>query len=83
MQSIIFGIAWIVINIACTIVFVLFSLLPVIGGFFGSLWGFVWWLSNLALFVLLVIAIVKAFTNVRWDIPYIGPIARKQMEGAA
>jgi uncharacterized membrane protein len=24
---------------------------------------------------------VKAFINVRWEIPYIGPIARKQIEG--
>jgi len=80
MQSIIFGLAWIVINIACMIVFVLFSVLPGIGWFFGSLWGVVWWLINLALFVLLVVAIVKAFTGVRWDIPYVGPITRKQIE---
>jgi uncharacterized membrane protein len=26
---------------------------------------------------------VKAFMGVRWDIPYIGPIARKQVEGGA
>jgi hypothetical protein len=26
---------------------------------------------------------VKAFTGVRWDIPYVGPIARKQVEGGA
>jgi hypothetical protein len=26
---------------------------------------------------------VKAFTGVRWDIPYVGPIARKQVEGSA
>jgi uncharacterized membrane protein len=26
---------------------------------------------------------VKAFSGVRWDIPYVGPIARKQVEGSA
>jgi uncharacterized membrane protein len=26
----------------------------------------------------LIIAIVKAFSGVRWDIPWIGPTARKQ-----
>ena len=31
----------------------------------------------------LIITIVKAFTGVRWDIPYIGPIARRQVEGGA
>jgi len=28
------------------------------------------------------VTVVKAFTGVRWEIPYIGPMARKQMEGA-
>ncbi len=81
MQSIIFGGAWILIQIGCGIVSGLFWALPV-GWFFGSLWGIVWWLINLALFVIFVVTVVKAFTNVRWEIPYIGPIARKQVEGA-
>src|SRR6266511_3035374 len=61
MQSIIFGIAWIVIQIGCAIVS-----------------GIFWWLINLALFVVFVVTVVKAFANVRWDIPYIGPMARRQ-----
>jgi uncharacterized membrane protein len=32
--------------------------------------------------VIWIIAMVKAFTGVRWDIPYVGPIARKQVEGS-
>jgi uncharacterized membrane protein len=28
--------------------------------------------------VVWIVATIKAFTGVRWDIPYIGPIARKQ-----
>ena len=83
MQSIIFGIAWILIQIGCAIVSGFFSALPGVSWFLGGLWGVAWWLINLGLFVLLVVAIVKAFTGVRWDIPYIGPIARKQVEGAA
>ena|SRR6266498_4083507 len=82
MQSIIFGIAGIVINIGCAIVSGFFGVLPAISWFLVGLWGVVWWLINLALFVLLVVAIVKAFTGVRWDIPYIGPVARKQVESA-
>jgi len=31
--------------------------------------------------VIMIITMVKAFTGVRWDIPYIGPVARKQVEG--
>ena len=81
MQSIIFGIAGIVINIGCLIVSGIFSSVPGIGWFLGDLWGFVWSLINLSLFVLFVVAVVKALNGVRWDIPYIGPIARKQVEG--
>jgi uncharacterized membrane protein len=29
--------------------------------------------------VLWIIATVKAFTGARWEIPYIGPMARKQV----
>ena len=81
MQSIIFGIAWILIQIGCGIISGLFSALPG-GWFFGSLWGILWWLINLALFVLFVVTVVKAFAKVRWEIPYIGPMARKQVESA-
>src|SRR5947208_1435970 len=83
MQSIIFGLAWILIHIGCVIVAGLFWHVSVLGWFFGPFWGFIWWLINLALFVLFVVTIIKAFTNVRWEIPYIGPMARKQMEGGA
>jgi uncharacterized membrane protein len=81
MQSIIFGVAWILINIGCAIVSGLFWNVPAVGWFFGPLWGLVWWLITLALFVLSVVTVVKAFTGVRWELPYIGPIARKQVEG--
>jgi len=36
-------------------------------------------LIYLALLVIMIIAMVKAFSGVRWDIPFVGPIARKQM----
>src|SRR5438067_6591524 len=83
MQSIIFGVAWILLHIGCAIVSGLFWHVPGVGWFFGPLWGLIWWLINLALFVLFVVTVVKAFTGVRWEIPYVGPIARKQMEAGA
>jgi uncharacterized membrane protein len=83
MQSIIFGGAWILIHIGCAIVSGLFWHVPGVGWFFGPLWGLVWWLINLALFVIFVVTVVKAFANAHWEIPYIGPMARKQIEGAA
>jgi uncharacterized membrane protein len=81
MQSIIFGIAWILILIACAILAGLFGAIPVVGGIFASLWNLVSWLIYLALFVLMVVAMVKAFTGVRWEIPYVGPMAGRQVQG--
>jgi uncharacterized membrane protein len=61
----------------------IFWALPVIGGVLGALWIFASALIHLGLLVIMIIAMVKAFTGVRWDIPFIGPIARKQMGEAA
>jgi uncharacterized membrane protein len=83
MQSIIFGFAWFLFNIVNAIVHVIFASVPAIGVFLGILWGLVGMLVQLAFVVVWIIATVKAFTNVRWDIPYIGPMARKQFEGTA
>src|SRR6266567_1636467 len=60
MQSIIFGIAWILISIACAIVYGVFSAIPAVGGIFAALWNFVSWLIYLALFIIMVIAMIKA-----------------------
>ena len=47
--------------------------------FLAVLWGLIALLVHLAFLVIFIVTIIKAFTNVRWDIPYIGPIARKQI----
>ena len=83
MQSIIFGAAWLLFNIVYAIVHVIFASVPAIGVFLSLLWGLVGMLIHLAFVVVWVIATIKAFTNVRWDIPYVGPMARKQFEGSA
>jgi uncharacterized membrane protein len=82
MQSIIFGAAWVLFNIVSTVVHVVFGSIPGIGGILVFFWAIVAALVHLAFLVIMIIAIVKAFTNVRWDIPYVGPIARKQVGGA-
>jgi uncharacterized membrane protein len=81
-QSIVFGGAWFLINIVYGIVHVIFSSVPVIGVFLVLLWSIVNMLVQLA-FVVWIVATVKAFTNVRWEIPYLGPLARKQFDGTA
>jgi uncharacterized membrane protein len=81
MQSIIFGGAWLLFNIVYTIVHVIFASVPAVGGFLCLLWGLVGMLIHLGFVVIWIIATIKAFTNVRWDIPYVGAMARKQFEG--
>ena len=83
MQSIIFGCAWLLFNIVSTIVHAVFSAIPGIGGVLVFFWAIVAALVHIAFLVIWIIATVKAFTGVRWDIPYVGPIARKQIEGSA
>jgi uncharacterized membrane protein len=82
MQSIIFGLVWIVFSIVYAIAHGIFSQIPAIGFLFDIILGVIWALVWVAFLVVFIITIVKAFTGVRWDIPYIGPIARKQ-EGSA
>jgi len=79
MQSIIFGGAWMLFCIVSMIFHGILRILPVIGPVLAGLWLFVYCLVNLGLLVIMIIAMVKAFTGARWDIPYVGPIARKQM----
>ena len=81
MQSIIFGGAWLLFNIVSRILFLILWSIPAIGGILVFFWGIIQALVHIAFLVVWIVATVKAFTGVRWDIPYIGPIARRQ-EGA-
>src|SRR5215467_2691893 len=82
MQSIIFGVAWIIFDVISKILFAVFGSIPAIGGILIFFWAIIAALIHIAFLVVWIIAMVKAFTNARWEIPYIGPIARKQIEGA-
>ena len=81
MQSIIFGGAWVMFSIVFNILWAIFASIPGIGGFFSLLLGLVWAFANLGFLIVFIITVIKAFTGVRWDIPYIGPMARNQVDG--
>jgi len=83
MQSIIFGCAWFLFNIVSVIVHAVFGAIPGIGGILVFFWAIIAALVHLVFLVIMIITIIKAFTGVRWDIPYIGPVARRQVEGGA
>ena len=78
-QSIIFGGAWVLFDIISAIIRGIFGAIPAIGGILVFFWAIIAAIVHIGFVVLWIIATVKAFTGVRWDIPYIGPIARKQV----
>jgi uncharacterized membrane protein len=79
MQSIIFGAAWILFDIVSKILFAIFGSIPAVGGLLVFFWAIIQALVHIGFLVIWIIAMVKAFTNVRWEIPYVGPVARKQV----
>jgi uncharacterized membrane protein len=83
MQSIVFGLAWFLFNIVSAIVHAIFSAIPGIGGILVFFWAIIAAIIHIGFVVLWIVATVKAFTGVRWDIPYVGPIARKQVGESA
>src|SRR5215467_13707976 len=82
MQSIIFGGAWLLFNVASSVVHTVFGAIPGIGGLLVFFWAIIAALIHIAFLVVWIVATIKAFTGVRWDIPYVGPMARKQVETA-
>ena len=81
MQSIIFGGAWIMFAIVYQIVYAILVSVPAIGGLFAVVLALIWALITIAFLIVFIIAVIKAFSGVRWDIPYIGPMARQQVDG--
>jgi uncharacterized membrane protein len=80
MQSIIFGAAWFLFNILSSILHAILWAIPGLGHLLAGLWALLSALVQIGFLIVLIIAIVKAFSGVRWDIPWVGPVARKQTE---
>lgn len=78
MQSIILGGAWFLFWIVFQIAHAILTSIPAIGIVFAILLWAIWAVASVAFLVVFVVAVIKAFSGVRWDIPYVGPIARKQ-----
>ena len=82
MQSIIFGGAWIMFSIVHQIVHAIFVSIPALGYPLSILWGLVWAFVTIGFLIVFIIMVIKAFSGKRWDVPYIGPIARNQVDRA-
>ncbi|HEX8679185.1 MAG TPA: hypothetical protein VF683_04470 [Chthoniobacterales bacterium] len=80
MQSIIFGGAWIMFAIVHYIASAIFASIPGLRYVLVPLWLLIWALVSIAFLIVFIISVIKAFSGVRWDIPYIGPMARQQVD---
>jgi uncharacterized membrane protein len=82
LQSIMFGGAWVVFVLIWNVLFSVLAHIPALGWVFALILWLVWALWSIGAVVIWIIAMFKAFSGVRWDIPFIGPIARNQIDGA-
>jgi uncharacterized membrane protein len=82
MQSIIFGGAWLLFYIVWRVILAILVPIPVVGWIIAVPLWIIWAVIHIAFLVIMIITIVKALTGARWEIPYIGPIARRQVEGS-
>ena len=79
MQSIIFGgLCFMLLALGRALTMVAWSI-PIASVVFGPLWSFVFAFVKLGLVVLTIIVMAKAFSGARWEIPFAGPIARRQV----
>ncbi len=83
MQSIIFGGAWIIFVIIWQVLHGILAHIPAVGWLFALLLWIIWAVASLAMVVIWIITMIKAFSGVRWEIPYLGPIARNQVDGTS
>ncbi len=80
MQSLMFALGATLLSIVLTVAGMIFGVIPFLGWLvviFLAILSFALWL---AFFVIWIITIIKAFSGVEWEIPYIGKFARKQLE---
>lgn len=79
MQSIFLGGVLLAVSVAVSLAELIFRQIPIVGWLIAL--GFVAanLLFSLAWLVVWVIAIVKALSSVEWEVPVLGPLARKRL----
>jgi uncharacterized membrane protein len=76
-QAIYFGVSSFVVFFVIMIVMQIFAHIPVIGWLFVILLGLLLLVFYVAWFILWILGIIKAFTGVRWEYPYLTPLFKK------
>ena len=77
MQSIIFGGAWVLFWLIYSAAYSILTPVPAVGLVFRLLLWAIWLIVGITFLVLWIISTIKALSGAKWDIPYVGPMARK------
>ena len=83
MQGIYLGVAGLAFSIAIKISVAILHQIPTIGGLLIGLLLLVQLLGDLALMILWILGIIKAFQGQRWEYPYISEQCKKLFPGLA
>lgn len=79
-QSIVFGIAWVVLWVVLTIVGIVLTRISwTLGNLFGLLTLLVW----LGLFIVWIVLLIKGYSGEKWKLPILGDMAERMVGGAA
>lgn len=81
MQSVIFGGAMLAFSIVSRVAVFVFRHIPLLGWLLLILLGILGMILGVVFFVVWIITIIKAFSNVEWEIPFLGKLARRQLAG--
>lgn len=79
MQSLLFGILAFAAAVVFFFAYLILGHMPFVGGMMRLLLGAAYWLFRIGWLIGYVICIVKAFSNVEWELPILGKIAREQL----
>lgn len=76
LQSIMFGLTWIVLSAVMVVVVRLLGYIPFLGGFLGLV---LWLVYIVAYVVILIMLMVKSFQGERYKLPVIGDLAERNV----
>ena len=79
MQSFLFGLAWFALCIAVEMMASILGKVPLLGGLFYAVFSLALLLMGVVFLAVEIVTMMNAFKNKEWEIPYVGPIARKQL----
>lgn len=80
MQAIFLGGLAVAVNLILRAAVAFFGLIPIAGKLVVMLLALANLLFGLAWFILYVVTVVKAFSNQEWEIPWLGKLARRQLD---